>query len=95
MLQEMQKEVRALREDLETAANVAKPTYQVKASMVLAVVHLLVLIELIKDSQYPEERRRFFNEFQREKKAIEKGIQRLFESARSRKTAPPPCRTVP
>lgn len=94
MFQDMEKEVKALRQDLEAGFKIANPTYQVKATMVLAVVQLLVLIELIKNSQNPEERRELFNEFRREKESIEKGIQMLFESARSRKTSTAPCRAL-
>ena len=82
MTRDLENEVKALRQGLEAGFKKANPTYQFKATMVLAVVQLLVLIELIKNSQRPEERRELFNEYRREKEGIEKGIQMLSQQTR-------------
>jgi hypothetical protein len=78
----LENEVKAFRQDLEAGFKIANPTYQVKATMVLAVVRLLVLIELIKNSQNPVERRELLNEFRRQKESIERGIQMLKQTRR-------------
>lgn len=77
MSRDLENEVKALRRNLQTGFEKVKPTEQFKATMILAVVQLHVLIGLIKNSLNPEERRELFNEFRRQKESIEKGIQML------------------
>ena len=88
MFQVLENEAKALRRDLEVSFKIAKPTYQFKATMILAYVQLLVKIELFKKSQDPKERRRLINEFKKEKESIGKGIRMLFERQRIRTASP-------
>ena len=88
MFQVLENEAKALRRDLEVSFKIAKPTYQFKATMILAYVQLLVKIELFKNSQDPKERRRLINEFKKEKESIGKGIRMLFERQRIRTASP-------
>jgi len=96
MARDLENEAKALRRDLEVSFKIAKPTYQFKATMILAYVQLLVNIELFKNSQDPKERRRLINEFEKQKESIHKGIRMLFESPRVQKPDPiSPSRALP
>jgi len=85
MARDLENEVKALRRDLEISFKIAWPTYQFKATMILAYLQLLVNIELFKNSHDPKERRQLINEFEKQKESIQKGIRMLFESPRVRK----------
>lgn len=82
MSRDLENEVKELRRDMEVGFQMARPTEQFRATMILATVQLRVIAELFKNSQDPKERRRLISEFERQKESIEKGIQMLDRQTR-------------
>ncbi len=95
MSRDLENEVEELRRNLETCFQVARPSEKFRVNTILATVQLRVLAEQFKTSEDSKERRRLINEYEKEKEIIQKGIRKLCESARSRKTITAPCRTLP
>ena len=79
MSRDLLNEIDAIRQKLQVGLEMAKPTEQVKAVMILSVINLRVFADHIKNSPSPEERRRLINEYERQKESIEKGIQMLIQ----------------
>jgi hypothetical protein len=79
MSRDLLNEIDAIRQKLQVGLEMAKPTEQVKAVMILSVINLHVFVDHIKNSPSPEERRRLVNEYERQKESIEKGIQMLIQ----------------
>ena len=81
MSRDLLNEIDEMRQKLQEGLEMAKPTEQVRAIMILSVINLRVFADHIKNSPSPEERRRLINEYERQKESIEKGIQMLIQQA--------------
>jgi hypothetical protein len=95
MSRDLNNEIQRLTMDMEVVFQKTRPTEIFRATMILASVHLGIIAERSDKSQDSEERRRFIDEYDRQKESIRKGIQMLYQSARRRETAPAPCRALP
>jgi hypothetical protein len=82
MLLKLKKELMGVRQDLMTALGQTTPAKEFGATLLMAVVGLHVTEACIRKTQNFEERRRLINEFNRQRNAIEKGIQALRKSSR-------------
>jgi hypothetical protein len=81
MLQNPQKELRRIRQELTVSMEKTMPTKEFGAAIITAMVRLHVIEAEIRKTQNLEERRRLINEFDSKKDAIEKGIQLLKQSS--------------
>jgi hypothetical protein len=95
MSRDLTKERIGLWRGLQMAFKRATPIEKVRAAMLLSMIQLYALTEDFEKSQTSEKRRKLIHEYDRQKESIRKGIQMLFECARSRKTATTPCRSLP
>ena len=82
MLQNLKREIQKTRDTLMAAMEQTTPAKEFGATLMMAVVGLHVTEARIRKTQNFEERRRLINEFNRQRNAIEKGIQALRKSSR-------------
>lgn len=80
MLQNLKREIQKTRDALMAARGQTTPAKEFGATLMMAVVGLHVTEARIRKIQNFEERRRLINEFNRQRNAIEKGIQALRKS---------------
>ena len=95
MTRDLESEVKELRRDLGLGFQITRPTENFQAIMNLALVQLSLIAEKVKNSQSLNERRKLMHEYDRGKEAIRKGIQMLYENAKSRETETAPCIVLP
>jgi len=82
MFRNFRKEVEATRRDISGAMQATMPSKEFGATVTLAMIHLgLTETEICKTTNL-NERREKINEFNRQRNAIEKGIQALRKSSR-------------
>ena len=77
MLQNLKREIQKTTDALMAAMGQTIPAKEFGATLLMAVVGLHVTETRIRKTQNFEERRRLINEFNRQRNAIEKGIQAL------------------
>ena len=82
MLLNLKQELMGVRQALMAALGQTTPAKEFGATLMMAVVGLHVTEARIRKTQNFEERRRLINEFNRQRNAIEKGIQALRKSSR-------------
>ena len=80
MLLNLKKELMGVRQALMASMGQTTPAKEFGATLLMAMVGLHVTEALIRKTQSFEERRRLINEFNRQRNAIEKGIQALRKS---------------
>ena len=95
MTRDLEREVEELRRDLGFGFQITRPTESFCAHMTLALIQLSLIADRFKKSQNLTERRKLMHEYDRGKEAIRKGIQMLYENAKSRETETAPCRVLP
>ena len=76
----LKKELMGVRQNLIVALGQITPAKEFGATLMMAVVGLHVTEARLRKTQNFEERRRLINEFNRQRNAIEKGIQVLRKS---------------
>ena len=82
MLLKLKQELMRVRQNFMASMGQTTPAKEFGATLMLAVVGLHVTEAHIRKTQNFEERRRLINEFNRQRNAIEKGIQALRKSSR-------------
>jgi hypothetical protein len=82
MLLNLKKELMGVRQAFMAAVGQTTPAKEFGATLLMAMVGLHVTEGRIRKTQNFEERRRLINEFNRQRNAIEKGIQALRKSSR-------------
>ena len=82
MLLNLKREIQKTRDALMVALGQTTPAKEFGATLMMGVVGLHVTETRIRKTQNFEERRRLINEFNRQRNAIEKGIQALRKSSR-------------
>ena len=82
MLQNLKREIQKTRDAFMAALGQTTPAKEFGSTLLMAVVGLHVTEVHIRKTQNFEERRRLINEFNRQRNAIEKGIQALRKSSR-------------
>ena len=82
MLLKLKQELMRVRQDMMAALGQTTPAKEFGATLRMAVVGLHVTEARIRKTQNLEERRRLINEFNRQRNAIERGIQALRKSSR-------------
>ena len=82
MLLKLKQELMRVRQDLMASMAQTTPAKEFGATLLMAVVGLHVTEASIRKTQNFEERRGLINEFNRQRNAIEKGIQALRKSSR-------------
>ena len=80
MLLNLKKELMGARQAFMAAVGQTTPAKEFGATLLMAMVGLHVTEARIRKTQNFEERRRLINEFNRQRNAIEKGIQALRKS---------------
>ena len=75
----LKNELQDLRQKLMNCIRKTLPSKQFRALLFLSIIGLHVLVDREEDIKDPEERRRLEDEFDQGKRAIEHGIQRLYE----------------
>ena len=88
MLLNLKQELMGVRQALMAALGQTTPAKEFGATLMMAVVGLHVTEARIRKAQNFEERRRVINEFNRQRNAIEKGIQALRKSSRESSKEP-------
>ena len=78
----LKQELMRVRQDLMAALGLTTPAKEFGATLLMAMVGLHVTEARIRKTQNFEERREKINEFNRQRNAIEKGIQALRKSSR-------------
>jgi hypothetical protein len=78
----LKQELMRVRQDLMAAMGQTTTAKEFGATLLMAMVGLHVTEARIRKTQNFEERRRLINEFNRQRNAIEKGIQALRKSSR-------------
>ena len=81
MLLNLKQELMGVRQDLMAALGQTTPAKEFGATLLMAMVGLHVTEARVRKTQNFEERRRLINEFNRQRNAIEKGIQALRKSS--------------
>lgn len=77
MLQNLQKELEKIRQELMGCLSKTLPTKEFNATIMMATVWLHVIEARIRKTQNLEERRRLIHEFDNRRTAIERGIRLL------------------
>jgi hypothetical protein len=77
LYQDFQRELRKTRQELKVALCETMPSKDFAAIIIVATVGLHVIEARIRKTQNLDERRQVINEFNRGKRAVEKGIQLL------------------
>ena len=88
MLQNLKREIQKTRDALMAALVQTTPAKEFGTTLLMAVVGLHVTEARIRKTQNLEERRRLINEFNRQRTAIEKGIQTVRKSRWERSKDP-------
>ena len=88
MLLNLKQELIGVRQALMAALGQTTPAKEFGATLMMAMVGLHVTEARIRKTQNFEERRRLINEFNRQRNAIEKGIQALRKSSRESSKEP-------
>ena len=84
MARVLEEELLDLRERLMTCFRETLPTQKVSTSLSLTIIWLGVLADRERKTQDPKERRRLKHDFDERKRAIEHGIERLYEQTAGR-----------
>jgi hypothetical protein len=82
MLQNLQRDLREIRQELMVVLGETMPTKEFRATMIVAMVGLHLIEARIRKTSNLEERRRLIDEFNSGKKTIWKGIESLKRSSR-------------
>ena len=88
MLQNLKKEIQKTTDAFMFTLEQTTPAKEFGATLMMAVVSLHVTEARIRKTQNFEESRRLINEFNRQRNAIEKGIQALRKNSRERSKDP-------
>ena len=75
----LKNELKDLRQNLMNCFQEDLPSKQVKTLLILSTIWLHVLVDREEEIEDPEERRQMEDEFDQGKRAIEHGIQRVYE----------------
>lgn len=84
MSQNLNEELRGIREDLTSCLKETFPSKEFRATLIMAMVGLHVIEARIRKTQNLNERRQLINEFNKGKGTIEKGIHALKRTAGGR-----------
>ena len=84
MARVLEEELLDLRKRLMTCFRETLPTEEVRTSLSLSIIWLGVLADRETKTQDPKERRRLEHDFDEQKRAIEHGIERLYEQTAGR-----------
>lgn len=84
MARVLKDELQILRENLMNCFKETLPSKQFNATLSLSIIWLHVLVDREEAIQDPKERRRLQDEFDQGQRAIEHGIQRVYEQTEGR-----------
>ena len=87
MSQNLNGELRGIREDLTSCLKETFPSKEFRATLIMAMVGLHVIEARMRKTQNLNERRQLINKFNKGKGTIEKGIRALKKSAGTRARA--------
>ena len=84
----LKKELQKIQENLMLCFRETLPTKQFNAILFLVSMDLGLLVEEEEKNQNQKERRRIIHEFNKERKIIRKGIQRIYEQTKRKPPEP-------